>query len=261
MAIPESELASSEPFMLEEKGIDANEFAFALDYEGFRFFLSRIGQNGMSVSRKGLLLLGKQEAMQLKGMHESILNELRGHGIVLPFEFGTVARGLDEFLQLASRFRAEISDEWGRLASTKWWTLGLYVQDARIAYLFSIDSVHKQERVGRERERTSFFPPLHAKKFDVKTLEKILQKEKKFAESVHEDLNRKAERSEVQTIVGLGSGSSDDWKLILRASYLIPQPFLQRFTQTVTDLQYRHILFEPMFALAGDRESFSFQRK
>ena len=261
MEVPSGEPGADLPFMLEEKGIDSKEFAFALDHDGLRFFLSRVNQSDMSVSRKGLLLLGKQESLQLRGQHESILNDLRAHGLVLPFEFGTVARGRDELLQLADQFRADISSALQRLQTTKWWTIGLHVLDARIAQLFASESSLKEERSGRERERMSYTAPLQQKKYDVKLLERILQKEKRLAESVHDELGSHAERSEIQTIVGLGSGSSDDWKLILKSSYYVDPTSVHRFTRTVTDLQYRHILFEPMFALTGDAEFFSFARK
>jgi len=261
MRSPKEDLLDEEPFMLEEKGIDGKEFAFALDHEGLRFFLSRVNQNEMSVSRKGLLLLGKQESLQIRGLHEGIINEFRAHGLVLPLEFGTVARGRSELLQLAGQFRPDIESALDKLQKTKWWTLGLYVLDGRIAQLFADESTGKHERVGRERDRLSYAIPPQGKKYDVKLLERILQKEKKLAESVHEELSSLADRSEVQMLVSLGSGSSDDWKPILKASYHVAPTMLQRFTRTVTDLQYRHILFEPMLALAGDREFFSFSKK
>jgi hypothetical protein len=147
-------------------------------------------------------------------------------------------------------------------AKTEWWKVGLYVLDGRIAQLFSDESTGAQDRTGRERSRVSFTPILQPKKYDVKLLEKILQKEKKLAESIHEELASVAERSEIQSMVGLGSGSSDEWKLILQSTYLVTSNVaLQRFTRTVTDLQFRHILFEPMISMTGDKEPFSFLRK
>jgi hypothetical protein len=261
MSIPPDDQSSDQPFMLEEKGIDGQEFAFAMDVDGLRYFLSRVNQGEISVSRKGFLLLGKQESLQLRGVHESILNELRAHGIVLPFEFGSVARGIDDLFRLSSRYHDELCAGLTKLSKTSWWTLNLYVLDARLAQLFANETAGKTERSGRERERASYSPPVPQKRYDVKMLERILQKEKRLAESVHEDLSAIADRSEVQSIVGLGSGSSDDWKLILRASYEVMGIGVSKLTRTVTDLQYRHILFEPMFSLAGDREAFSFQKK
>jgi hypothetical protein len=263
MVIPPGDIPCEHPFMLEEKGIDGKEFAFAVDALNLRFFLSRINQKEMNVSRKGVLLLGKSESIQLRGLHESILNELRAHGIVLPMEFGTVARGKADLQGLSSRFQEDLHAALARLAKTSWWTLTLSVLDGRIAQLFAEETGSKPERDGRQRERVSYSAgSLQAKKFDVKLLEKILQKEKRLAESVHQELGSLAERSEVQSMVGLGSGSSDDWKLILQASYLVSGTIgYQRFTRAVTDLQYRHILFEPMLSITGDAEDFSVLRK
>jgi len=261
MRIPPDESPVDEPFMLEEKGVDPREFAFAMDISGLRFFLSKVNQNEMSVSRKGVLLLGKSESLQLRGLHEGILNELRSHGMVLPMEFGTVAKGRDDLMHLVQRYGPDIETALDKLIRTQWWTLTLYVLDGRIAHLFATEADSKQERVGRERDRLSYSPPMQQKKFDVKLLEKILQKEKRLAESVHHDLSELAERSEVQTMVGLGSGSSDEWKVILKASYYFTGTDVRRFSRAVTDLQYRHILFEPMFAVIGDQEYFSFLKR
>jgi hypothetical protein len=262
MKIPEGEAPGEGPFMLEEKGIDGKDFAFALDHNGLRLFLSRIRQNEMNVSRKGLLLLGKGESLQLRGQHESILNELRAHGIILPVEFATVARGKEDLRMMVQKHFDDLEEALAVQAKTKWWKVGLYVLDARIAQLFAEEGGGKQERGGRERGRLSFTTTVQPKKYDVKMLEKILQKEKKLAESVHADLSASAERSEIQSMVGLGSGSSDEWKLILQATYLVPSTVaLQRFTRAVTDLQYRHILFEPMLSMVGDTEAFSFLKK
>jgi hypothetical protein len=217
----------------------------------------------MNVSRKGVLLLGKAESIQLHGLHESILNELRAHGIVLPMDFGTVAKGKSDLYGLAGKFHEDIRTSLKRLARTSWWTLSMSVLDGRIAQLFADDPAGKGERDGRQRDRVSYSAgAVQVKKFDVKLLEKILQKEKRLAESVHQELSTHAEQCEIQTMVGLGSGSSDDWKVILTATYLVSGTIgYQRFTRAVTDLQYRHILFEPLLSITGDAESFSFLRK
>lgn len=263
MALPPGESPCEYPFMLEEKGVDGKEFAFAVDSHDLRFFLSRINQKEMNVSRKGILLLGKAESIQLHGIHHSILNELRAHGIVLPMEFGTVARGKTDLLGLASRFRDPIAEALEKLVASRWWTVTMSVLDTRIAQLFADEGEVRHERDGRERSRLSYSsaaaPP---KKFDVKLLEKLLQKEKRLAESVHQELRTIAERSEIQHMVGLGSGTSDDWKLILQATYLVSGAVgYQRLFRSVTDLQYRHILFEPMLSVTGDVEDFSFLKK
>ena len=112
------------------------------------------------MSRKGLLL-GKQESLQLRGQHESILNELRAHGLVLPLEFGTVARGKDEFsscepvsIDICSAPQKPRRRSGGHR---------LHVLDARIAQLFANESSLKEERSGRERERMSYTAPQQKK--------------------------------------------------------------------------------------------------
>ena len=255
--IPENEKASEEPFMLEEKGIDGKNFAFALDYEGLRFYLSKFSPESMSVSKKGVLLLGKQETLQFQGVHESVVNDLRVHGTLLPFKFGSVARGRDRLLSMIDPNIDEIRESLAAVAETKWWTLNLYVLDSRIAQIVASQSATR----GREREpqRGAVSQPVLVKKYDVTTLERILQKEKKIAEAIHEEMKMYAERSDVDSMVSLGSGSSEDWKLILKASYEVAGKNLPRFNRMVTDLQYHHMMFELMLALTGDAEAYSFE--
>jgi hypothetical protein len=255
--MPEGETASAQPYMLEEKGIDDRNFGFALEYEGMRFYLSKFNPENMSVSKKGVLLLGKQETLQLQGVHESILNDLRIHGVLLPFKFGTVARGKDHLLGLIDDHLRDLRDALAQTAATKWWTLGAYVLDSRIAQLVGPQPATR----GREREqhRVSYSQPALTKKYDVKTLERMLQKEKKLAESVHEEIKKYAERSDIDLMVSLGSGSSEDWKPILKASYEVAGRSLRHFNRAVTDLQYHHIMFDLMLSLTGDKEYFSFE--
>ncbi len=257
VSISEGEEASEKPFMLEEKGIDGRNFAFALDYEGLRFYLSKFSPESMSVSKKGVLLLGKQETMQFQGVHESVLNDLRIHGTLLPFKFGTVARGKDRLLSMVDDHIDDIRESLAAIEDTKWWTLSLFVLDSRIEQLVGSQTTPR----GREREqqRVGISQAALIKKYDVKTLERILQKEKKIAEAIHEEMKKHAERSDVDVMVSLGSGSSDDWKLILKASYEVAQKNRPHFNRMVTDLQYHHMMFELMLALTGDVESYSFE--
>jgi hypothetical protein len=61
-------------------------------------------------------------------------------------------------------------------------------------------------------------------------------------------------------MVNLSSGSSDDWKPILRASYEVGSPDIYRFNHAINDLQYLNLKYQLMFVLTGDREDFSFQQ-
>ncbi len=257
--IPEGEGTLSEAFMLEEKGIDGHSFAFALDYAKMRFYLSKVNPNEMNVSKSMVLLLNKQESLQLQGIHESTLNDLRGHSVLLPFEFGTVARGKDSLLNIIDRNLDDLEEALDDVEQTTWWTVTASVLDVTIARIVGTDV----QSVGRDRsrERASYTSAPQGKKFDIKVLERILQREKKLAESVHAELSAVADRADIDTIVGLGSGSSEDWKVILKASYDVPKRDIARFSRAVTDMQYHHLQYDLMLALTGNQEHFTLRRK
>jgi hypothetical protein len=257
--IPDNEEPSPDPFMLEEKGIDGHGFAFALDYEGMRFYLSKINPHEMSISKAMVLLLNKQESMQFQGVHESILNDLRGHGVLLPLEFGTVARGKDQLFDIIDKNKDDLEEALDDIVRTTTWTVTASVLDGTIAGIVGTEV----QAVGRDRsrERASYTSAPQLKKFDIKVLERILQREKKIAEAVHAELSAVAENSDVETMVGLGSGSSEDWKVILKASYEVAKRDIGKFSRAVTDLQYHHLQYDLMLSLTGDRDFLTLRRK
>jgi len=206
-----------------------------------------------------VLLLHKNESLQLQGVHQSILNELRGHGTLLPFEFGTVTRGKDSFQGLIDKNLDELEDALDEMDQTTWWTVTANVLDSLIAQIVGTD-VQSFGR-DRSRERASYTSSATGKKFDIKVLERILQREKKLAESIHEELSAVADRADVDSMVGLGSGSSEDWKSILKASYEVPRESIGKFNRTITDLQYHHLQYDLMLVLSGEREYFTLHRK
>lgn len=253
--IPLDEKPANQPFSMEEKGIEDKEFTFCLDRGGLRFYLSRITGRNMNVSKTGVLLLSKQESMRLRGVHYAILNDLRAHGVLLPFAFGTVAQGKDDLFARIDEYIYDLRDALEEILSTKWWNLSVLVLDARMAQ--SVGS--EPAGVAKDRERRiQGTRQVQAGRLDIKTLERILSKQKKIAESIHEAAKEFAVRSDVDMIVGLSSGSSDDWKPILRASYEVPLSAVQQFSRAITDLQYHHFQHELMFVLNGDREEFVF---
>ncbi len=255
--IPLEERPTHVPFMLEEKGIEYKDFAFALDRGGLRFYLSRIAGRSMNVSKTGVLLLNKHESIRVRGTHFGILNDLRAHGVLLPFAFGSVALGKEDLYAKIDNHMYEIRDALDEVLSTKWWDLNVYVLDFTMAQMLTPEGVAAR----RERERRTMgsrsTPTVG--RIDIKALERVLGKQKKIAESIHEQLKDLAVRSDVDMIVGLNSGSSDDWKLILKASYEVSLTGIHRFNRAVTDLQYHHVQYEIMFVLSGDCAEFSFR--
>jgi hypothetical protein len=254
--IPADETPATRPFMLEEKGIEDKDFAFALDHRGLRIYLSKVHARAATISKSGILLMNKAESITLRGRHEAILNELRGHGMLLPFEFGTVARGKDELLEKVDSHLSDLHLAVEDMAGTSWWDVSVFTLDARFAQMVAIEASPRHQR---ERSRPSFASQSTTGKVDIKTLERILGKQKKIAEAIRDELSAVADRSDVDMIITLGGGTSEDWKLILKASFEVAPERYPAFIRTVTDIQYRHFTADIMLAVSGEHDPFSFQ--
>ena len=257
--IPVDEKPAAEPFVLEERGIESKESVFVIDRGGMRFYLSRISGRSMNVSKTGVLLLNKQESIHLRGTHFGILNDLRTYGILLPFEFGVVAQGVEDLYGKIDEHIYEIRDALEELLATKWWELTVYAYDSKMAPMVAPEA---PQSTRRERDRRGAVDRTagSASRIDIKTLERVLNKQKSIAEEIHKMLEVLAVRSDVDMMVGLNSGSSEDWKPILRASYELTFPEIYRFTHAITDLQYHHVKYQLMFVLKGDSEDYTFQQ-
>jgi len=258
--IPLGEKPSTTPFLLEDRGIEAKESVFGLDRGGLRFYLSRITGRSMNVNKAGMLLLNKQESLHLRGTHFGILNNLRGYGVLLPFEFGSVAVSLNDLYSKIDGHAYELRDALEEVMATKWWEVTVQALDAKMAPIVAPEGVSTS---GRERGRRGGSDRAQGigSRIDIKTLERILNKQKAIAVEIHEQLEALAVRSDVDMMVSLSSGSSDDWKTILRASYEVSFPEIYRFNHVLVDLQYHHIKFQLMFVLKGDHEDYTFLGK
>jgi hypothetical protein len=250
-ALSESEKGrGGAPFQLEETGIDGRSFCFAQDIDGVRFYMSIMPADTANIGRGGTLLTSRQDAIRLRGIHEGVLNDLRLHGLLVPFPFGTVVQGWDVLYRrlLASVVKAR--EALARLGGTQLWNISLFVLDARFADLQKHDTVEKRREL--DRHRTSFSTGSFPGRTDVVVLERVLSRQRRLAESVHKGLLPVVDRGTIHSMVSLEGGLSDDWKCILKSTYDVRPTMLTRFFRMVTDLQYQHILLEPMISLSGD---------
>jgi hypothetical protein len=256
--IPVDEKPALEPFILEEKGIESKELVFALDRGGLRFYLSRLTGKTTNVSKTGMLLLNRKESIQLRGTHSAILNDLRVYGLLLPFEFGTVAMGAENLYARIDEHVYDLRDALEEIVATKWWEVCVYGLDMKMIQIVAPDAPAslrgERDRRGTDRSAAG------GSRIDIKTLERVLNRQKAIAEEIHHQLDSLAARSDVDMMVNLSSGSSDDWKPILRASYEVGSPDIYRFNHAINDLQYVYLKYQLMFVLTGDREDFSFQQ-
>ncbi len=253
--IPSDDHPSPRPFALEEKGIDGQRLAFAWDSGLLRFYLSVMREDNAALGRGGVLLLPKLDAIRLRGVHEAIINDLRLHGNILPFSFGSVIKGWESAQQKLSGLAARAHRDLLKLGKTQLWTLNVSAQDNRFMDLQQNPTPEKRREL--DRHRTSYSSTIGSIRIDVRELERILNKQRRIAEGIHRDLSTVADRTEVLTIVSLQSGSSEGWKQILHATYDVLPTMTTRFHRMVTDIQYEHLLLELMISLSGDVDSIS----
>ncbi len=252
--VPRDDQASAKPFVLEEKGIDGQHLAFAWDFSNLRFYLSLMREESAALGRGGVLLLPKQDSIRLRGVHESIINDLRLHGNVLPFEFGSVVKGWVDVQQKLAAVIPRARPALEKLEKTRHWILTVSGQDMRFADLQQNPTLEKRREL--DRHRSSFTSAgVGGKHLDLRDLERVLNKQRRIAEGIHKELSAVADKTEVQAIVSLQSGASEGWKLILRATYDVSPTMITRFHRMVTDIQYEHLLLELMIVLTGDVQS------
>ena len=104
--IPLKDTPSPEPFGVGLDGVERGSEIFAFDHAGMRFFLSTLKSQEASVSRTGTILLGKQESIKHRNVHEHLVNALRPRSLVLPAEAGTVVFGKHDLVRRVD-FRRE----------------------------------------------------------------------------------------------------------------------------------------------------------
>lgn len=233
------------------RGIDATGQMFSFDIHGLRLYVSRVQKEELSVTRSGMLLLNKEDALRYREEHEVIVNVLRNEELILPFEFGTIVRGKEELIRKATLLAPALQRGIASEGKSATWLVRLRAYDTRVAKVISgLAPATKIQERGRDEKRLS-------KRSDVKTLEKLLQHERSVAETIHALLTGVSLSSEVSLLVNIGNGTSEDWKAILEASYEIPIINRSKFFSVVVELQNEYRKTGFMFEVHGPSGRFS----
>ncbi|HSQ74741.1 MAG TPA: GvpL/GvpF family gas vesicle protein [Bacteroidota bacterium] len=252
--IPLNDSPSSRPFHVGGPGFDEGTELFAVDHSGMRFYLSLLNNQDASVSTNGILLLNKRDVLRHRGDHERLINKLRVRSMILPAESGTVIKGKDDLVRrIDFRLHTLLEILLGLPAITTW-HLHVSVLDSRVHQ--TLPSEAAAPRAGRQEREGGRGTGSH-KHTDIKALDRLLTREKKLAETILQSIAAAAERHDVEYLIGLAGGSSDGWKLILKATFQVPPARYTHFAETVAACQEMHALIDPMFVLSGGTESFS----
>jgi hypothetical protein len=240
--------------MIGGEGVERGSEIFAIDHAGIRFFLSLLRNPEAGISKAGMLLLGKQESIKHRGVHERLVNALRLQSLILPAEAGTVVLGRQDLLRRVDFRLSALFEVLLGLSTLSAWRVSAYVLDTQVQKMLPAEaSPARSSRHDAERARV----PSSSKKTDIKTLERLLTREKKLAEAILQKLITAADHHTVEAMVNLGSGSSEDWKPILKASFDVPTSRFGQFARAVVECQDVNAMFDPMLAVAGGPGSFS----
>lgn len=244
--------AESSDIMDDLKAIDGAGPIMWRDHAGLRCYISTLRGDSVNATKAGVLLLNKQESLQWRARHEATLNRLRERGAIVAFQFGTVVRGLEEFAQRLEAAAVDLHIALDGEEHSKLWSVKVYALDESI-------STHLARLPGStpvpDRVRESGRPH---RRSDIKSLEKVLQQERRIAEVVHELLGSCASGATVQSMIGIGNGTSTDWKLVLEATYKVPPSGRTKFHAAVTRLQKEYSTHGVMFEVSGGAERFCF---
>jgi hypothetical protein len=229
-------------------GIDEKNFLLIVEQAEVRCYVSKLNQDYSRVTKSGVLLLSKEESIKLRALHEEILNRLRCRETVTAFEVGTVVLGKEELARRIAAASEMFRFGLDRDGHATVWTLKLHALDSLVTTVVAgQQSTAKVQQRGREARRP-------AKRSDIKVLERVLQHEQKTAEAIHAMLSACSSSAEIQSRVSIANGVSEDWKIILQATYHVTAPDRSQFLLKILDLQEKHRDGGLMFEVRGASE-------
>jgi hypothetical protein len=198
---------------------------------GLKVIFAIVSHDRFPMTTTGTLLLGKEESVKLRSLHEATVNSLQVAECVVPFVCGTLVTGKHELLAMVD----SCTDEWKKRLhnehASQQLMLRLYASDEAIGKTFG------KQRKGR---------------MNVKLLETILKRERALADTVHNALSAIAVSASIESVVGISGGFSHDWKLILESSYTIASERRGECFSAVRSLEREHNHGQLLFELVGN---------
>ena len=130
------------------------------------------------------------------------------------------------------------------------WDVEVFAYDEHIVTLPEIAEAAKGSR-GRETKHAT------GRGRDIKTLEKLIFREKSLAQEVHSTLLLLASKAKIDFMIRLDNATMDDWKSILQARYIVPKDRRKAFCQSVADIQKEYATYQLMVRLTNPAARFS----
>lgn len=233
------------------KGIDNSGNIFIVDYGDVRFYLHRMNLADYTCDKSGRPTLSSKAGSELKYNHERILNVLRSEDVLVPVPFWTIIQGHQNIITVIEDRYVNLLRALIDVHDIVEWDVDVLTFDE---YLVRLPAVIEEPK-GRTAQRETKHPV--SKGRDIKLTEKVIFREKNFAQEIHNELLLHALKAKVDYMIRLDSAIMDDWKSILSARYSIGKEKRRAFCQAIARLQDQYGDFRLMFRMTNPSSRFA----
>ena len=233
------------------KGIDNEGNIFIVDYGDVRFYMHRMNAADYTRDNAGKPTLSSKKSSDLKYNHERILNILRGEDVLVPVAFWTVIQGHQNIITVIEDRYVNLLKALIDVHDTVEWDVDVLSLDEFLLHLPAVI----EEQKGRPAQRDLKHPA--SKGRDIKLTEKVIFREKTFAQEIHNELLLHAIKAKVDYMIRLDSAIMDDWKSILSVRYSIGKEKRRVFCQAISRLQDQYGNFRLMFRMTNPSSRFA----
>jgi hypothetical protein len=237
---------------LKLKGIDKSNHIFLLDYGDVRFYLNKLNKSDYTLDKLGKPMLASQQMESYKLEHEKLLNVLRKNEVLVSLPLWTIIQGREHIISTVEDRYVEFLRSLIDVHDAVDWDVEIFALDEHIAILPSIVDTPKERTTQREAKHPA------GKKIDMKLLEKVIFREKRLAQEIHNQLLVLAARSKIDHMIRLDSALIDDWKSILSVRYVVNKDKRKAFFQAIAQMQSENAEFELMMRVSSPTVRFSF---
>jgi hypothetical protein len=233
------------------KGIDNEGNIFIVDYGDVRFYMHRLNAAEYTRDNAGKPTLSSKKSSELKYNHERILNVLRGEDVLVPVAFWTVIQGHQNIITVIEDRYVNLLRALIDVHDIVEWDVDVLSLDD---YLLHLPAVIEEPK-GRPTPRDTKHPA--GKGRDIKLTEKVIFREKTFAQEIHNELLLHAIKAKVDYMIRLDGAIMDDWKSILSVRYSIGKDKRRVFCQAIVRLQEQYGMFRLMFRMTNPSSRFA----
>ena len=232
------------------KGVDGTASIFMIDYGDVRFYAHKMNSADYSLDKRGRPTLNAQGTIDLKYNHEKILNVLRSEDVLVPLPFWTILQGHQNIITAIEDRYVDLLRALIDVHDIVEWEVDVLTFDDFLLHLPAVVEDSKPRMTHRDTKHPA------VKGRDIKLTEKVIFREKNFAQEIHNELLLHALKAKVDYMIRLDSAIMNDWKSILSARYTITKDKRRTFCQTIAHLQDQFSSFRLMFRMTNPSNRF-----